>query len=391
MKTVFFLALVSLARVASAQEHWVETWTAAQQEPRAEAAALTNQTVRMVVRNSIGGRRVRAQFSNAYGKTPLTIGAAHLAIRSKDSEIVPSSDHELTVNGKSSFTIPPGALMLTDPVSFDVPRLADLAVSVYIPGTAAPQTQHSLALHTTYISASGNATGQQMIAEGKTSQNWYWLSAIEVMAPAASSALVAFGDSITDGFHSTPDTDRMWPSVLAQRLLAKPGASQIAVVNEAISGNQVLADRAGVNALARFDRDVLSLAGVKWLVILEGINDIGRGAVTTDDVIAGLRQMVDRAHEHGIAVIGATLTPYEGAAYATDKGELIRSAVNQWIRTGGAYDGVIDFDAVTRNPDHPTQFKPEFDSGDHLHPNDVGYKAMADAIDPALFKKPAVH
>ncbi|HWE52857.1 MAG TPA: SGNH/GDSL hydrolase family protein [Bryobacteraceae bacterium] len=381
-----------------AQDHWVATWTAAQQTPRAVAgstpAALSNQTVRMIVRTTIGGRRLRLEVANTYGTAPLAVGAAHVAIRSKGAEIVPSSDRELMVNGKHSFTVPPGAVMLTDPVDLEVPKLTDLAVSVYVPGEAIPQTQHSLGLHTTYVSADGNQTGQPAFAAAKTTQSWYWLSSIEVTAPANASAVVAFGDSITDGFHSTPDTNSMWPSVLAQRLLAKPAGPQLAVVNEAISGNQILHDGAGVNALARFDHDILARPGVKWLVILEGINDIGRGlgpnaspanAVTTDDLIAGLRQMIDRAHAHGIQVIGATLTPYEGAAYFSDKGEMVRTAVNEWIRTGGAFDSVIDFDAATRNPDHAAQFRPDFDSGDHLHPNDAGYKAMAESINPAIF------
>lgn len=387
----YVLAALALAPSCFAQDHWVETWTAAQQTPRAEAPALTNQTVRMIVRNTIGGRRLRLEFANTYGTTPLEIGAAHIALRGEGSAIVPSSDRELMVNGKRSFTIPPGALMVTDPVDLDVPKLTDLAVSVYIPGTAALQTQHTLGLHTTYISEPGNATGQQMISGGKTTQIWYWLSSIQVMAPATTSAIVAFGDSITEGYKSTADTNSMWPAVLSQRMLSKPGGPQMSIVNEAISGNQILHDRMGVNALARFDHDVLSRAGVKWLVILEGINDIGMNpganAVTPDDEIAGLKQMIDRAHEHGISVIGATLLPDEGAAYATGKGEAVRSAVNQWIRTGGAYDGIIDFDAVTRDPEHPTRMRPAFDSGDHLHPNDAGYKAMADSIDLSLFSQ----
>jgi lysophospholipase L1-like esterase len=393
-----FVLFFALASVGFAQDHWVTTWAAAQQMPRAVGgstpSALNNQTVRMIVRSTIGGRGLRLEFANTYGTAPLAVGAAHVAIRAKGAEIVPSSDRELSVNGKHTFTIPPGAVILTDAVDLDVPRLTDLAVSVYVPDEVNPQTQHSLGLHTTYVSTEGNQTGQPSIAEAKTTQSWYWLSSIEVTAPTATSAVVAFGDSITDGFHSTPDTNSMWPAVLSQRLLAKATGPQIAVVNEAISGNQILHDGAGVNALARFDHDVIGRPGVKWLVILEGINDIGRGlgpnapatlAVTTDDVIAGIRQMIDRAHAHGIDVIGATLTPYEGAAYFSDKGEIVRSAVNAWIRTGGAFDGLIDFDAVTRNPDHATQFKPEFDSGDHLHPNDAGYKAMADSINPAIF------
>lgn len=400
-------ALATIPFSAFAQDHWVDTWTAAQQMPRVIAAApnsaapavvssVSNQTVRMIVRSTIGGRRLRAEFANTYGTAPLEIGSAHIAVRSKDSGIRTETDKALKVNGKTAFTIPPGGVMFTDPLDFDVAQLADLAVSVYVPGNAALLTQHSLGLHSTYISKAGDASSQAAIADPVTTQSWYWLAGIEVMAPANTSAIVAFGDSITDGFRSTADTNRMWPAVLAERFLGAGGSPRFAVVNEAISGNQVLHDGAGVNALARFDHDVMARAGVQWLIILEGINDIGRGlgpagtpalAVTADDIIGAHRQMIERAHSRGIKVAGATLTPYEGAAYNSEKGEAVRSSVNQWIRTGGAYDAVIDFDATTRNPSHPTQFRPEFDSGDHLHPNDAGYKAMADSIDLTLFKK----
>jgi lysophospholipase L1-like esterase len=393
---VFSLGLAAWAQSSPAQDHWVDAWAAAQQTPRAvpQAAApapagFNNQTVRMIVRSGLAGRRIRVELANTYGTAPLGVGAAHIAVRSEESGIVPQSDQTLLVNGKPSFTIPPGALVVSDPLDFNVPRLADLAVSLYIPGSAPMQTQHSLGLHTTYISKEGDFAAKASIPDATTSQAWYWLSSIAVLAPAEDFAVVAYGDSITDGFRSTPDTNHMWPAVLAQR-----APQHIAVINEAISGNQILRDGAGVNALARFDHDVLTRRGVRFLMILEGINDIGRGtgpaatpatAVTAEDVIGGLRQMVERAHMQGIKVIGATLTPYEGAAYFSEKGETVRSAVNAWIRTGGAYDGVVDFDAATRNPDHQTRFREEFDSGDHLHPNDAGYKAMAESIDLAIF------
>ena len=284
--------------------------------------------------------------------------------------------------------------MFSDAVDFEAAPLTDLAVSVYLPGNSPLQTQHSLGLHTTYISKTGDAVSQTSLSDATATQSWYWLASVQVMAPAGTSAIIAFGDSITDGFRSTGDTNRMWPAVLAERVLS--AKLPFAVVNEAISGNQVLHDGAGVNALARFDHDVMARAGVSWLIILEGINDIGRGlgpagtpalAVAAEDIIGAHKQMIDRAHSRGIKVAGATLTPYEGAAYYSEKGDVVRSAVNQWIRTGGAYDAVIDFDAATRNPAHPTQFRAEFDSGDHLHPNDTGYKAMADSINLALFTK----
>jgi len=325
---------------------------------------------------------------------PLKLGAVHVALRAKDSAIAPGSDRALTFSGQPSFTIPPGASALSDPVDLDVPPLGELAVSVYVPEAAGPPTIHTAGLHTTYISKSGDATAQPSIEDGITTQSWYWLSNIQVLAPADASAIVAFGDSITDGARSTPDADHSWPSRLARRLAANRETAHIAVLNQGIGGNRVLRDNTGVNALARFDEDVLSPAGVKWLIVLEGINDIGQGAranalpenaVTAAELIAAHRQMIERAHLRGIKVMGATLTPYGGAGYSSEKGESIRDAVNTWIRTSGAFDAVVDFEAATRDPKNPKQFRPEFDSGDHLHPSDAGYQAMADAIDLTIF------
>jgi lysophospholipase L1-like esterase len=351
----------------------------------------------MIARASMGGNRVRVQLSNAFGATPLVVGSAHIALRSKDSAIVEGSDRVLAFNGKPGCTIPPGALMFSDPVDLVVPKLSDLAVSVYVPGDSGVASTHALGLHTTYISKEGDFTGQTEIADATTSQAWYWLASIDVMAPANAAAIVAFGDSITDGATSTPNTDRSWPSVLAQRLLSDPATSNIAVVNEGISGNRLLADGAGVSALARFDRDVLGQSGVKWVMIMEGINDIGIAArqpgptaLTADDVIGAISQMIERAHTHGIKVIGCTLTPYVGASYASENGESVRMAVNTWIRTSGTFDAVVDYDKVTQDPDNPKQFRAGYNNTDHLHPNDAGYKAMADSIDLSIFAdKPA--
>ena len=306
--------------------------------------AVDNQTVRMIVRSTIGGSRARVELSNTFGTTPLAVGAAHIALRSKDSAIVSGTDRTLLFSGKPSTTIPPGAVMLSDATDLDVPKLADLAVSVYIPGKTRIESTHALGLHTTWVS-DGNVAGAADMGDGAwRSQSWYWLSSVDVLAPANAAAIVAFGDSITDGATSTANTDRSWPSVLAQRLLANPATADIAVVNEGISGNRVLADGAGVSALARFDRDVLGIAGVKWVMLMEGVNDIGQatrqgsppGGISADAVIGGLRQLIERAHTHGIQVIGCTLTPYGGAAYSSDAGELIREAVNAFIRTSGA-------------------------------------------------------
>lgn len=409
--------LLACASVTFAQEHWVATWAASPQEtrafaPRPNAAApapngrgqqgaapappITNfhdQTVRMIVRTSIGGRRVRVELSNAFGAQPLMVGAAHVALREKDSAIVAASDRALAFSGQPSCTIPPGAEMLSDPVDLDVPQLGDLVISLYLPEETGPPTEHATGLHTTYIGP-GNLTGAPNLMDARTSRSWYFLSGIDVAAPPDTGVIVAFGDSITDGTTSTVDADRSWPSLLARRVLANPATANWAVVNEGISGNRVLRDVAGTNALARLDRDVFSVPGVRWMAVMEGINDIGRGTqnaaqasdrVTAEDVIAGLRQIVDRAHLHGIKVLGATLTPYEGAAYYSEAGEVLREAVNRWILTGGAFDAAVDFDAVVRDAANPKQIRADFNIRDHLHPNDVGYQAMADAIDLAIF------
>jgi len=395
------LVLAILATSASvAQDRWVATWASAQQQPAgpppapangappapAPLAAIHNQTVRMIVHTSaLGGQRLRLQLSNAYGTAPLMVGAVHVARRGKESEIAAGSDRPVMFGAKSTFSIPPGAVMLSDAVDMAVPSLSDLMVSVYIPEDSGPLTRHALALRPTYISKAGNFTASGTITDATTTQSWYWLSEIDVLAQADAGTLVTFGDSITDGARSTPETDHSWPAVLAQRLASNKATAGVGIANEGIAGNRILADVAGTNALARFDRDVLSVAGVKWLTILEGINDIGRGPVPAEDLIAGMQQMIERAHTHGIRVIGCTMTPFEGAGYYSEKGEEVRKAVNQWIRSGKAFDAVVDFDAVTRDPAAPGKFRAEFDSGDHLHPGDAGYKAMAEAFDLALF------
>jgi lysophospholipase L1-like esterase len=417
------VAVFALVPVANAQDHWVGTWAAAPQQARIlpppnvtatpagggggqrgqqggppanqAPSAFKDQTVRMIVHTSIGGRRARVTLSNAFGNGPLTIGSAHVAVRSKDSEIVSATDRTLMFNGKSSITIAPGAALMSDPVDLDVPSLSDLAISVYIPGDSGQLTMHATGLHTTYI-AQGNVTGAPMLNDATTTRSWYWITSVDVMAPADTAAIVAFGDSITDGATSTNDADRSWPSVLAARILSSTGVAKLSVLNLGISGNRVLADGAGVNALARFDRDVLGQAGVKWLMIMEGINDIGQttgnrgngpppNPVTADDLIGPMKQMIERAHTHGIKVIGCTLTPYEGATYYSEKGEQVRQEFNRWIRTGGAFDAVVDYDKATQDSTNPKTFKPTFNISDHLHPNDTGYKAMADSVDLKIF------
>jgi len=422
---ILFVAFVLVfALTAAAQDHWVATWAASPQsasfnfpmpkrntvEPKAEPPApkpsapskqaspfalpptIDNQTVRLIVHTSIGGTRARIQLSNAYGTGPLTVGAAHIALRAKGSAIVPDSDRALTFSGNPSFSIPPGAPLVSDPLDFPVPSHGDLVVSLFVTGDPTPPTLHLTGLHTTYISKPGDFTKAAEITDATTTtQSWYWISGVDVLAPADAGAIVAFGDSITDGATSTPDTDRSWPSQLADRLATNKATKNVAIVNHGISGNRLLADGAGVSALARFDRDVIAQPGVKWVIVLEGINDIGistmmgGAGISADDLIAAHKQMIERAHLHGIKAIGATLLPYGGAAYYSEKGEAIRQAVNQWIRTGGAYDAVVDFDAKLRDPQNASQLNPAYYVSDHLHPNDGGYKLMAEGVDLSFF------
>jgi lysophospholipase L1-like esterase len=417
----------------SVEEHWVSTWAAAQQlvrptpgagrgatqppgrspaagpnQPQGELparqerprgpqsnipATLNDQTIRMVVHTSIGGHRLRVQISNAIGAAELTIGAAHIAVRAKESEIVAGTDRVLTFSGRRECAVEPGVLMFSDPVDLDVPAESDLAVSLYLPNDTGPPASHVVALHTSYISK-GDTTGQPVMPEPGMTYAYLWLSGVDVVAPANAFAIVAYGDSITDGYATTRDADRAWPTLLAKRLIASKAAAEAAVINLGISGNQVLRDGAGQSALARFDRDVLSHPGVKWMIVLEGINDInirgrnpGPNALTSDELIAGYRQLIARAHSQGIKVMGATIMPEEGVPTASERGEEIRTSVNKWIRTSRAFDALVDFDAVVRDPEHPVKIRSDFDPGDHIHPNDTGNQAMADAFDLAVFRK----
>ena len=397
--------LLAFALVSSAQTHWVVTWGASpapqlpSSEMRAAKLEFENQTLREIVHASIGGAAVRVRFSNAYGKQAVDIGAAHIALRAQASGTVTGSDHVLTFGGRTAVSIPPDALVLSDPVKLNVPASGDLAISIFLPKPATGAGIHYSAQQTSYI-GQGDLTSAASIPEASTITSWVFLTGVDVLAPESASAVVAFGDSITDGSRSTVDANRRWPNILADRLRAQ--RKNLAVLDAGIGGNRILHDasinvRFGVSALARFDRDALAQPGVKYVIVLEGINDLGHAGssapesetVSAEDLIAGLKQMIERAHEKGLKIFGATLTPFEGTpfnGYFTPDKEAKRKALNKWIRTGKAFDGVIDFEKAVRDPNHPDRMLPDYDGGDHLHPGDAGYKAMGEAIDLSLFK-----
>jgi lysophospholipase L1-like esterase len=424
-------------QAGTAQEHWVATWGTAQQyyqppqtaTPQAQAnprpqtpptprpatagplapfpvgryrlppgiSGLDNQTVRMVARSSIGGQRVRIRLYNAVGAKNVRVGAIHLAIRGSGSAAADGSDRALTFGGESSVTLYAGQTVVSDPVTLRVPPLTDLLVSLYLPSETGPPTNHSAGLRTTYISTAGDFTGAREIADtARTSQSYYWLAGIDVLAPADAGVVIGFGDSTTDGIGSIPDSNGAWPAILAERLQANAGTKNISVVNAGIGANRLLGDN--VSGIVRMMAHALSVPGVKWIALLEGVNDIAAtpqpgqtGAATAGELIAGYKQFIELAHLHGVKVIGCTIMPYGGSRAYNDAGEAVRQTVNGWIRSGGAFDAMVDLDAATRDPREPTRLRPETDTYDLIHPDNAGYRLMANAFDLSLFASPSAN
>jgi lysophospholipase L1-like esterase len=375
---------------------WVGTWTTA--PAPAEGAALANQTLRMNARISIGGDTVRIRLSNAYGQKKLLVGAATIGLHGEGPGIVAGSERKLTFGGAESATIAAGALLVSDPAGLPLSPLADVAISLYLPGELPPSfgITGRYARQTNYVSPPGNFASSSVMPVGRLTDDWYFVCGVDVLAAPETGAVVALGDSLTDANISTIDAFCRWPDQLSRRLQARRHGRPMAVMNQGLGGNRILHDIRGDSGLRRFDRDVLAQPGVTHVIVMLGTNDLrNRWAkpeeeATAEEMIAGLKQMAVRAHTRGIKIFGATLTGFENETFLpgawNPKREATRQAVNAWIREGGAFDAVVDFDRALADPEHPTRMLPAYDCGDHLHPSDLGYNKMGDAIDLALFE-----
>ena len=375
---------------------WVGTWTAA--PAPGEGAAFSNHTLRMIPRLSLGGRVLRVRISNAYGVRPLAIGAAYVGVRSAGPGVVPGSSRRLTFGREASAAIAAGAHIVSDPVELELAPLADVAVSVHLPGDlpASFGITGRYARQTNYVSPPGNFAADEIMPVGRLTDDWYFVCGVDVLAPPQTGAAIALGDSLTDANISTHDGHHSWPSQLARRLVARASGRPMAVMNQGLGGNRILHDIRGDSGLRRFDRDVLAQPGVTHVVIMLGTNDLrnrpgkAEEEVTAPQMIAGLKQFAVRGQSRGIKVIGCTLTPFENETFLpgawNPRREAVRQAVNDWLRKAEGFDAVVDFDRALRDPAHPTQMLAIYDCGDHLHPSDLGYRAMGDAIDLALFE-----
>jgi lysophospholipase L1-like esterase len=376
-------------------QHWAGTWTVA--PAPAEGVAFNNITLRMNGRISLGGKVLRVRLSNAHGTRPLTIGAAHIGLRAGGPAIMPESDRVLTFGGERSAVIATGSLLISDPVELAVPPLGDVAITVHLPDDlpASFGVTGRYARLTNYISPLGNFADQAVMPVGKITDDWYIVSGVDVLSEPGTGAIVALGDSLTDGNISTHDAHANWPSQLARRLAARRDGRPTAVMNQGLGGNRILHDIRGDSGLRRFDRDVLTQAGVTHVIVLLGTNDLrNRWARPEEEVnapalITGLKQLALRAHARGIKIIGGTITPFENETFLpgawNPAREAVRQTVNSWIRQGNGFDAVIDFDQAVRDPDRPSSMLPLYDCGDHLHQSDRGYNHMGDVIDLSLF------
>jgi len=393
------------AQAAANAAVWVASWGTSQQVPEPQNALSTEDlrdaTVRQIFHLSVGGRALRLHLSNAFGTAALHFTSVHVArpLSSSSSAIDVASDRPLTFAGITDVEVPPGAEFLSDPLDFPVAPLSDLAVTFHLDAPPARQTGHPGSRATSYY-VHGDFVSAANLIEPKHVNHWYQVAGIDVQTGPGGAAIAVIGDSITDGHGATTNGNDRWTDVLARRLQDSPSTRNIGVSNQGIGGNHLLTDGLGPNVLSRFDRDALAPAGVQWVIVFEGVNDLG-GLARLDEVtaaehaalvrrvVAAYQQVIARAHAHGLRVYGATITPYVGSTYyhPGPMSEADRQAVNQWIRTAGHFDALIDFDAVVRDPQHPDQLLPIYDCGDHLHPSPAGFKAMGDAVPLDLFRR----
>jgi lysophospholipase L1-like esterase len=388
--------LVAASTGARAQRAvWTGSWAAAPvaAPPNAANPNPDGSTYRNIVHLSQGGRAIRVHLSNEFGAVPLTASSVHLAVSGGADALQPGTDRAVTFGGAASVTIPAGAEVVSDAIAMSVEPFADLAISFFIPQqTGIALTYHNVALSTNYVAHGDVASAATLTGAAKVT-SWYLLKAVDIDAGPDAASIVVLGASQAEGFHSTPGKNARWSNVLATRLQAASATARVGVLNEGISGNRILHDGNGPSALARLDRDVLAQSGARFLIVSEGTNDIGHtflapkpnDVATTEQIEWGWQQIALRAHARGMKVYITTLLPFGGHAYFTPASEQMRQAVNAFLKTCPDFDGVLDFDKVVRDPAHPEAMLPAYDSGDHLHPNDAGYKALGEAIDLKLF------
>jgi lysophospholipase L1-like esterase len=368
---------------------WVGAWACAPQLTEAgnmpPSPSLSGNTLRQIVYPTLGGHQLRVRLSNAYGRAPVTMNAVHLADSTGASAIDPATNRALKFSGRETVTIAAGGTVISDAFDYPFKALAKLAVSIEFGSAPNEVTGHPGSRTTSYLQ-SGAAVSATSLPDAVTTDHWYFVSGIDVLADDAS-AVVAIGDSITDGRGSTTNGNDRWPDHLARRLQANAATRSVAVLNQGIGGNAVLSGGLGPTAMTRFDRDVLNQRGARWVIVLEGVNDIGgsSGTSVATGLIAAYQELIEKAHGRGLRAYGVPILPFEGSSYSKAEHEEARRSVNDWIRTSGKFDAVIDLDAAVRDPAHPSRLLPTYDSGDHLHLSPDGYRAMADAIDLKLF------
>ncbi|MGP4107751.1 SGNH/GDSL hydrolase family protein [Virgibacillus sp. L01] len=377
----------------SSKGEWVGAWTASMQSPGEDGVShkgFENQTIRLILRPHIDGEKMRIRVSNTFGLDPLTIDEVHVAITKNGSEIIPGTDQKVTFGGDEKVTIPSGEKEFSDPIPLKVNSEKNLAVSVYVKDKTGPATWHPHSMQTTYISTGNHVSDSGSSAFKTKEEAWFWLDGVDVVADSSvKGSLVVVGSSIANGNHSTVNANHRWPDYLAKRFNQDSSDVKMSVLNAGISANQLINSHSdkGENALARLERDVFSQTGVKAVILNQGLNDIRHyPEYDADKIIERMRQVINSVHGQGLKIYGGTLTPFKGSGMYTSKKEKTRQEVNDWIRTSGEFDGVIDFDKALRDPEEPERYLPKYDAGDHLHPNDLGYKKMADSVDLSMFK-----